>query len=118
MNSQSPARKKFGPIRPVLDEARLKEMYALAADVYRGVKQPKIQCAEDVLYLVGEVRRLRLELAKKQDPSMEKDFADKFADMFSEFKDPTLPEARARAAKMREERELSLFTKFKRFFNL
>lgn len=47
---------------PILDDERLNTMQARASSVWRGDSLPKLQCAEDVLYLVAEVRRLRQDL--------------------------------------------------------
>lgn len=56
---------------PVLHEARLTEMHARAAKVWRGETTPKAQCAADVLYLVAEVRSLRAQLHSKTGKSVE-----------------------------------------------
>lgn len=44
---------------PTITDDRLSEMQRLASEVWRGQKMPKIQCSEDVLRLVPEIRRLR-----------------------------------------------------------
>lgn len=67
MNNNKNVRiKAGGPSRPVLGEERLKQMAALASKVFRGEVTPKASCAEDVLYLVAEVRLLRAQNASKQ----------------------------------------------------
>ncbi len=73
-----------GPRRPVLDEPRLQEMQVRASNIWRGLSQPKTQCAEDVLYLIAEVRTLRSKLMEAAKPG------DKLPD-FPPF--PEFPEA-------------------------
>ena len=69
MNKQPlPPLRQGGPRRPVLDEPRLQEMQARASNVWRGLLQPKTQCAEDVLYLIAEVRTLRVKLMEAAKP--------------------------------------------------
>jgi hypothetical protein len=58
--------KAGGPCRPDLNEERLKQMRGLASKVFLGEATPKAQCAEDVLYLVAEVRTLRLQILQYQ----------------------------------------------------
>jgi len=62
--------------RPELTESRLNQMALIAAKVYKGDTPPKVQCAEDVLILVAEVRDLRKQLQQelsKQDSLTEAD---------------------------------------------
>jgi hypothetical protein len=55
---------KIRSVKPVLDDERLKTMQVRASQVWRGEKQPTLQCAEDVLFLIQELRDCRLQLQK------------------------------------------------------
>lgn len=49
--------------KPKLSESRLTSMQARASRVWRGESQPQVSMAEDILFLVAEVRDLRAKLA-------------------------------------------------------
>lgn len=49
----------FGPRRVSLDDEKLKRIHQRNTLVFRGTEKPNLQCAEDALMLVSEVRFLR-----------------------------------------------------------